>query len=42
MPHLRRPDERGDLYATVRVRLPSRLSDEERSLFERLRALRPA
>jgi curved DNA-binding protein len=42
MPRLKRPAERGDLYVTARVRLPTELSDEERTLFERLRALRPA
>jgi curved DNA-binding protein len=29
--------ERGDLYATVKVMVPKRLTDEERELFERLR-----
>ena len=31
---------RGDLYAKVRVQLPNALSDEERGLFEQLRAIR--
>lgn len=31
---------RGDLYAKIRVQLPTALSEEERSLFEQLRALR--
>ncbi len=31
---------RGDLYVTVRVRLPERLSEEERELYRRLRELR--
>lgn len=35
------PDRRGDLIVTLRVKLPSHLSDEERRLFEQLRALRP-
>ncbi len=30
----------GDLFATVKVRLPESLSDEERQLFEQLRSLR--
>jgi curved DNA-binding protein len=29
--------ERGDLYASVRIMVPKRLTDEERELFERLR-----
>ena len=33
-------DERGDLYATLEVQLPTDLSDEEQALFEQLRALR--
>jgi curved DNA-binding protein len=42
MPHLRKPDERGNLYATVQVQLPKHLSPEECSLFEKLRTLRGA
>ena len=30
----------GDLYATVNVRLPEFLSDEERQLYEQLRDIR--
>jgi len=41
MPKLGAAEERGNLFVTVTVRLPTRLSDEERALFERLRALRP-
>ncbi len=33
-------EEFGDLYATVKVRLPDTLSSEEQSLYERLRAIR--
>ena len=33
-------DESGDLYATVKVRLPDTLSDEEQRLYERLRSIR--
>jgi curved DNA-binding protein len=40
MPTLADPSRRGDLYATVKVRLPVRLTEEERGLFERLRTLR--
>lgn len=32
--------ERGDLYATIELQIPTDLSDEERDLFEQLRALR--
>jgi curved DNA-binding protein len=37
MPHLKNPDQRGDLYAEVDVRLPTDLSPRQRELFERLR-----
>ncbi|MBT4511644.1 MAG: J domain-containing protein [Chloroflexi bacterium] len=40
MPKLRRNDEKGDLYADVRVVLPEKLSDSERKLFEKLADLR--
>jgi curved DNA-binding protein len=40
LPAVSDPDRRGDLYATVSLRLPTGLSAEERQLFERLRALR--
>lgn len=35
------PGKRGDLIATLRVHLPTHLSDEEKRLFAQLRALRP-
>jgi DnaJ-class molecular chaperone len=38
MPAVGRPDERGDLYATAEIAIPDRLSDEERRLYESLRA----
>jgi len=41
MPRLRSPKQRGDLYVTVDVQLPRRLTQEERSLFEQLRKLQP-
>ncbi len=40
MPILRSPNRYGDLYARVLVRVPERLTDEERALFERLAGLR--
>lgn len=40
LPRLKQPDQRGDLYVTANVVLPTALTDEERALFERLRALR--
>ena len=40
MPKLKRPNERGDLYVTVRPALPKKLSDDERRLLEELRLLR--
>jgi len=40
MPRVGRPGSRGDLYATVRARLPKNLSDKERRLYEELRSSR--
>lgn len=40
MPHLKQPDQRGDLLAVVAVKLPTNLSAEERTLLEQLRELR--
>jgi curved DNA-binding protein len=39
MPHLRQPDRHGDLYARVEVQLPTKLTREQRKLFEQLRDL---
>jgi DnaJ-class molecular chaperone len=39
MPTVGKPDERGDLYAKVAVRIPTRLSDDERRHYEALRTL---
>lgn len=40
MPHLKKPDQRGDLLAVVDVHLPTHLNEHERKLFEELRQLR--
>lgn len=40
MPLVRNPSERGNLYVTVNVQLPSHLTAEEKRLFEQLRQLR--
>lgn len=39
MPKLRQPDQRGDLYASVEVRLPENLTDEQKELVRQLRDL---
>ena len=38
MPRLGAPGSRGDLYARIRARLPKKLPDEDRKLFEELKA----
>jgi curved DNA-binding protein len=40
MPHIKNPDQRGDLLAEVDVQLPTSLSAKEKTLFEELRSLR--
>jgi curved DNA-binding protein len=40
MPKLRTPEERGDLFARVRVNLPRHLSDKEKDLYRELSKLR--
>lgn len=40
MPKLRRPEEKGDLYARVNVKLPENLTDKEKELVRQLKALR--
>ncbi|HMT22483.1 MAG TPA: J domain-containing protein, partial [Promineifilum sp.] len=40
MPHLRKPDERGDLYVTVSVELPSKLSEEEKRIVREWQQIR--
>lgn len=42
MPTLGSPENKGDLYATVRPAMPKSLSDEQRGLIERFRELRSA
>jgi curved DNA-binding protein len=39
MPHLKQPNEHGDLYARVLITVPEHLTDEQRAAVERLRAL---
>src|SRR5262249_14469647 len=39
MPAVGKPDDRGDLYATIDVKLPTSLTDEERTHYEALKAL---
>jgi curved DNA-binding protein len=41
MPHLRDNDKYGDLLATVQIKVPKTLSDEERRLYEQLAELSP-
>jgi curved DNA-binding protein len=40
MPHLRDPQQRGDLYVKVQAKLPQHLSNEEKKLFEQLAKIR--
>jgi curved DNA-binding protein len=40
MPKLRTPEERGDLYARIKVMLPNNLSDEEKKLLSQWQSLR--
>jgi len=40
MPHLKNPDQRGDLLAVVNVQLPTDLTEREKQLFQELRQLR--
>lgn len=42
MPHLRQPDQYGNLYAKVDVRLPTDLTSEQRKLFEQLQGIEEA
>lgn len=39
MPHLKKPDQRGDLLAVVNVQLPTHLSEREKQLFMELHQL---
>lgn len=40
MPTLGQPNSRGDLFATVKVRLPSNLSERQKELYQELKSLR--
>lgn len=42
MPNLRQPDKRGNLYVTVEIKLPHKLTVREKELFAELRKLRNA
>jgi DnaJ-class molecular chaperone len=42
MPSLNQPGSKGDLYATVKVKLPINLTNEEKELFRRLKEMRAA
>jgi curved DNA-binding protein len=42
MPHLKKPEQRGDLLAVVDVQTPTHLSEHEKKIFEELRQLRNA
>jgi curved DNA-binding protein len=39
MPHLRNPERHGDLFARMKVRIPRKLSQRQRELFEELQRL---
>ena len=39
MPHVKTPEQRGDLYARVKVKVPKKLSTQQRELFEKLKQL---
>ncbi|VAW36846.1 DnaJ-class molecular chaperone CbpA [hydrothermal vent metagenome] len=40
MPNLKNAEERGNLYATIEVQLPTDLSEEEKELLQKLKSLR--
>jgi DnaJ-class molecular chaperone len=42
MPHLGNISQHGDLFAKVKIVLPTQLSQKEKQLFEQLKALRPS
>lgn len=41
MPNLKNKDQRGDLYAVAKIKLPANLTEQERALIEQLKSLRP-
>ncbi len=36
LPHINHPDQRGDLYVRIKVKIPRNLSPEQRDLFKKL------
>jgi DnaJ-class molecular chaperone len=40
MPNVKKPDQHGDLYVEAEVLLPTNLTEQEKTLFRQLRALR--
>lgn len=42
MPSMNQPGSKGDLYATVKVKLPTNLTNEEKELFRQLKEMRSA
>jgi len=41
MPHLKDPEQKGDLLVRVKIRIPRRLSAEQKILLEQVRSLPP-
>jgi DnaJ-class molecular chaperone len=39
MPHLKHPEQRGDLLVVVDVQIPTQLSERQKQLFNELRQL---
>jgi DnaJ-class molecular chaperone len=39
MPHLRKPDDHGDLMVKISIQIPKELTPEEQELYEKLASL---